>query len=298
MKIFFSLFVVLSACMPILSAQEINMHWWNLKHNWDGHSPWFSYMTMSPGHMGPNALPIPEVQSGELFGDAYAEMEFRSHISAGDHTQSIKTRFYFPILKDKVAIDFYGIPFERFQTDTITRDLRAARDWDGKGYSIGDLYFGTIIQIVKNKKFPDLALAMYCKTASGNNLENARFTDAPGYFFNGSIGKNILKKQDFFIRLYAMGGFYAWQTHDDVYLQNDAILFGGGADLNLKKWAFQIQTGGYLGYIGRKDDPVTLRLKVKRQEEFFHYSLSWQYDLHDINFQTIKLAIGYNFLKK
>ncbi len=66
---------------------------------------------------------------------------------------------------------------------------RRVRYLDGKGTANGDFYFSTIIQLLKKEKLPEVALRMACRTASGNNLGSARYTDAPGYFLDISLGK-------------------------------------------------------------------------------------------------------------
>ncbi len=165
--------------------------WWNKKHNWDGVTSWSKYLIISPAYMGPNALPVPDFNNGTLKERGSLKFAAESHFSKGDNTQNLFTRLYLPLYTDKVGLLISIIPFEHYKMDTITRDLRRTRDFDGKGFAGGDFYIGTFIQILKDKKhWPDMAVSINLKTASGTNLEAARYTETPGYFFDLSMGKN------------------------------------------------------------------------------------------------------------
>ena len=159
--------------------------WWNNKHNWDGITHWSQYIIVSPKFMGPNALPVPKVRNALINEDVQLEAGSDFHFNKGDNTQNLFFGLFLPFAESKIAIEIYGVPLEHYNMDTVTRDERRAREKSTEGFASGDLYFGTVIQLIKNKRnLPDMTISLNAKTASGTNFENARFTDSPGYFFD------------------------------------------------------------------------------------------------------------------
>ena len=91
--------------------------------------------------MGPNALPVPVLLSAEFHQHTILETGIQQHLSKGDKTFNLVTDLHFPIIKDKAALKLYYNPIEFYKTDSVTRDLRAARDYQTNGYSFGDLLY-------------------------------------------------------------------------------------------------------------------------------------------------------------
>ncbi len=275
---------------PILKAQE-DFLWWTQIHNWDGHTPWNQYMTISTSFMGPNSLPVPEVGKGNIDSSAELEISGSYHFSKGDKTKDFFTRGFLPLYDNKVSVTVDVIPYEWFETDTITRDIRAARTRSGKGGAGGDIYFYTDFQLLRDRLgWPDLLFQGCFRLASGTNLRNARYSDGPGYFFNVSSGKNI-QIDKCILRLYAMAGFYAYQTFDLDHLQNDCFLYGGGMDLVLNKWIFSQSLAGYSGYLKIGDQPVVYRAGIRFKQYRFDWKLTYQWGIHDYDFQRFRLGV-------
>jgi len=179
--VFIKTFILLFTLIGNQITLSQDYSWWNEKHNWDGVTPWQNYIILSPAYMGPNALPVPEARDGSLPRNTTFEFSLENHFSSGDKTINLYTNLYIPLFSKRAGLNISIVPFEHYKMDTITRDLRRARDYDGEGISGGDFYIGTFIQILKDKKFPDIVLSINMKTASGTNLAAARFTDSPGY---------------------------------------------------------------------------------------------------------------------
>ena len=200
--------LILLVCVAqFIQAQPDNMNWWNNRHNWDYVRSWSDYMELQPGTMGPNALPVPELRNGAMDSSFSFLTAGEIHTAPNDFTGNLFLGANIPI-KNAVSIQVWWVPVEYFETDTLVRDFRKARSWDPKGYSVGDVYIATLIPVVRNHaKWPDILLGINLKTASGNNLENARFTDAPGYYFDVSFGKTYALGDSWTIRPHAMGGF-------------------------------------------------------------------------------------------
>jgi hypothetical protein len=216
------------------------------------------------------------------------------HLSKGDKTTNLITELFIPLHTDKVGINLTWIPVEYYRMDTITRDIRRARDYDGKGFATGDLTIGTQIQILKERdKLPDILLSINLRTAAGSNLEAARYTDSPGYFFDLSFGKKLPLNESMLdhINLYAMIGLYVYQTHYNKNYQNDAFLYGTGINLGWKKFIVENQLGGYIGYIGDGDRPMVYRLKIRsNRDAAWNFQLLFQQGIHDFDYSTVRFS--------
>jgi hypothetical protein len=294
------LFLAVLLLVSVIVKAQTDISWWTQIHNWDGHTPWIKYLTYSAKYLGPNALPVPEINKGLVGTVGSIELAAEGHFSKGDNTQNLFTKLYYPIVGKLIAIEAYVVPIEHFKMDTATRDIRAARIKSGEGSAGGDIYFATIIQLVKNKKFPDLAFRMTCRTASGTNVSAARYTDAPGYFLDLSMGKNynLGASSKLVLRPFAMIGFYSWQTNNDAHMQDDAFLYGAGIDIASEKIRLSASTGGYIGYIKDHDRPVVARLSILKLGNHFDCGISAQAGINDYPYNSIKLSVVYKLPKK
>ena len=273
--------------------------WWNKKHQWDGITSWTNYLIVSPSFMGPNALPVPEVQKGLLPKERSLELGIDGHYSKGDQTANLFTEFFTPLFSDRAGLKISYVPLEFYQTDTLTRDLRRSREYDARGTSHGDVYIGTYIHILREtEKLPDVLLTVHLKTASGTRFAAARHTDSPGYYFDASLGKKFMlkKHEPDFYRLYGMVGFYAYQTNLDHYFQNDAFLYGAGFDLQRGKIYLENQLGGYTGYLSNGDKPMVYRLNVAwNGDSGVDLKLRFQHGITDFPYTTLRLSTLVNF---
>lgn len=295
----------------IRGMAQPDFDWWNEAHNWDGITSWTNYIVNSSYYMGPNALPVPESQKGLIRDKAEFKSEYAYHFSKGDKTHNIQMYLYYPVVKNVIAVEFYGVPYESFKMDYETIISRRTRYLDGSGTAIGDFYFSTIIQILKKQALPEVAFRMACRTASGSDLGNARFTDAPGYFFDLSIGKDIIVKKNpnHKIRFHGMLGFYSWQMNLPNHQQNDAILYGIGADLQVDTWNINLSLDGYVGYFGDelvivgnpegpvpfRDRPMVLRFETGKKFGRFKLFAGYQSGLHDFVYRSVKAGLTYHF---
>ena len=272
--------------------------WWNDKHNWDGVTHWSDYINTSPNFMGPNALPVPNIKNGTISQNAYFKFSLDKHLSKGDKTENIHTEIYLPLSTNKVGLKIELVPIEHYKMDTLTRDIRKARNITGEGFACGSLYIGTHIQLVEGKKkFPDVLLTINLKTASGNKLSDARYTDTPGYFFDLSFGKqlNLNTRKRISIKPHALLGFYVWQIHGNTHFQNDALLYGVGVDLDFPVLKIKNSLGGYYGYLGNGDRPSVYRLIIQSKfDAIFNYELAFQQGIHNYNYTSFRLSCNAN----
>lgn len=259
---------------------------------------WRGLMHITPGYLGPNALPVPDVKKGVVPSGTNVELGLDFHFRKDDPTQDLFAKYYRSFADDKIAIELYGVVLEHYAMSDSIRDERIARDFDGKGIAIGDFYFSTLLQLIKGKKFPDTMLRLAGRTASGGKLEGARYSDSPGYFLDLSFSKEysrINEKMSF--RPFASGGFYSWQTNDDLNLQNDALMYGVGADLKWSHWSVSNSLSGYSGYKKERDKPMVYTFDMNRTFNKHTLRLQYIYGLRDWNYQTIKLSMIWNLKK-
>jgi hypothetical protein len=295
MKHFILLVALLCSCLFVFS-QEQDYEWWNIKHGWETGMPgWRMWLVISPKYLGPNALPVPELKSG--FISEKGEFEFGAdfHFKTGDPTQNFTGRCLIPFAKSKIAIELYGIIVEKYQMSETVRDERFARDKDGKGITQGDFYFSTLVQLVKNRKFPNTLVRLACKTSSGGAYNAARVTDSPAYFFDLNFSKDIINKSGSVLRPEAMAGFYSWQTNDELNLQNDAILYGGGFEYQRSSWLFSSSLTGFYGYENNGDRPAVFNVGLKKDFGKKTWRIQYLHGLHDWEYDTVKFSLIWHF---
>jgi len=294
-KLFCKLFLILIVLLfqgKVLLSQDFS--WWNQKHNYDGTKEWADYIIIAPGYMGPNALPVPDGRNGILRNSANLEISYENHFSRGDKTKNIYTEIYTPLYSDRVALQINIVPVEFYKMDTITRDIRRAREYDGEGIANGDFYIGTFIQLIKEVKYlPDVLVSINLKTASGTKLSDARYTDAPAYFFDVSMGKDFKLPWQFVnsIRPYILTGFYCWQTHRDDYFQNDAKMFGLGLLMKFPGIEVDNYWGGYKGYLYDGDRPMIIRTTLNSKfNSKINYKIMYQKGLRDFDYTSVRVG--------
>lgn len=272
--------------------------WWNKIHDWEPGMPgWRSFIHSSPGYMGPNALPVPEVKKGIVTAGNTVEFGMDFHFMKGDPTQNIFAKYYHSFADNKIAIELYGVIVEHYAMSTYIRDERFARDFDGKGFANGDLYFSTLIQVIKDKKFPDTMFRMACRTASGE-LDAARYTDSPGYFFDFSFSKEYIYENEKYRFLpYASFGFHSWQIYDEINVQDDSYIYGIGGEFKYSRWKLSNTLSGYSGYKKVHDRPLVYSIDLNHSFKNQTMRLQYLHGLRDWNYRTIKLSLIVNLKK-
>lgn len=284
--------VILFCLFPLLGFTD-DWTWWNVKHNWEpGMRSWRGLMHITPGYLGPNALPVPDMKKGVVPSGSNMELGTDFYFRTGDPTQDISAKYYRSFANDRIGIELYGVLYEHYNMSDTIRDERIARDFKGKGYAIGDFYFSTLLQLIKGKKFPDTMLRLACRTASGGKLEAARYSDSPGYFIDFSFSKEYSAANNkLTFKPYTSWGFYCWQTNDDFDLQNDCLMYGVGADLKYARWSVSNSLSGYSGYKNERDRPRVYTFDLNHTLNKCTLRLQYLYGLRDWTYQAVKLSM-------
>ncbi len=256
-------------------------------------------VTYSPRYFGPNAFPIPEVLSGKISTEYEIEARYDYHDGEGDQTQDIFLRGYFPFGK-KAAIEISGVLQETYKTSKEVMDERHAASTEtieGATTCRGDVIINATYQLLENEKIMDIIGRFGLKTASGNWLANARYTDAANYWLDLDIGKDLLRseKRDKYLRMSIMGGFYCYMTNDRVHRQNDAWLLGGGFQGRYRNVYAEADISGFEGYMNNGDEPLIFRSKLKYRYKGHSLFFRYQYGLNDLLFQTYSGGYSFSF---
>jgi hypothetical protein len=276
----------------------------------------FSDVTcVSPFYFGPNAFPIPDMLDGrvssclrvELCGDYFIGKR-------GDNTENIALKVNVPLWTDRVNLSLWMPVVEWYQNSAENMDACNVTDENResalKGTLMGDLYVSADIQVFKEKVYwPDVAVRAAIKTASGGGYSQARYYDAPGYFFDASIGKSLALGGSVWrhkLRVAASAGFLCWQTN--VGRQNDAIQYGLMLKWENRYFSLSQTLGGYSGWEhitcnGKEiayDSPMSLKTNLSVYYKMCEFLLAYQYGLRDYPYHQLRLGVAYSFdiLKK
>ena len=130
------------------------------------------------------------------------------------------------------------------------------------------------------------------KTASGNRLCDARYTDAASYWFDVNIGRDLWKNPAYnsFVRIEGLAGFYCWMTNLDDNRQNDAVCSGGAVSGAWKNLSARCDLVGFRGYLNNGDRPLLLRTKLEYEIKKNIISFRYRHGLHDFLYDSYSLA--------
>lgn len=280
-------------------VQAQDFPWWAKLVKWDGVTPWQRYILTNPAYMGPNALPVPFITNGSIDTVNSVGLSGNFHFSKGDNTQNLAVYGNYCLVKDVISFDIYWIPYERYQMSHAVKEKRHVFShyyYDKSAY--GDIHLNTNIQLFRKwREYIQLALRIGYRLPTSSGLGTARFTDAPGYYFDLSAAKPLHKESHW--KLIAMAGLYVWQTNLAGRRQNDAFLFGGGLEWNPAGWRLQMYGSGYLGYMeDQGDKPLLFRTSLEQKGKRINVILKFQQGLHNFEYSSIETGIRYAFKNK
>jgi len=292
-----SLLLATMLCWLSFLASAQSYTWWEETVHWDGVTPWERYIVFTPGFLGPNALPVPRVTNGSIDSVNSFGLSGHFYFSNDDHTQDIALYANYCLVKNKISFDAFWVPIEHF---TLSHNLKTERHvfpihyYDH--YAQGDLHLNTNIQLVNNRtKKMQSALRIGYRLPT-SEIGAARFTDAPGYYFDFSFAKGFHSHPS--LKWIVMAGGYFWQAEIRRHPQDDAFLFGTGFEWNKKNLRIQTSISGYLGYFYRmRDKPILFRAgfdkTIERKILFFQF----QQGLHNFNYTSAELGLKFHYGK-
>lgn len=296
MKLTINILVVALFC--VLCAREVSAQrdksW---QQDYVNVSDWSDFIELKSATMGPFALPVPSIYDATVGDDAVFEggYAYYKHKTGDAPTHAVTTRFYYPLLAHRVAVEMTLMPYEYFSySDQIADEFHTINT---QGSGTGDLYINTYIQVLQQSKTrPDLTLRYGLKTASGSNINNARHTDSPGYYMDASVGKDVFVSEGQALRFYALAGFYCWQQPDSSKMQNDAFMYGAGISYTNDDWLLKWDIGGYEGYKHDGDSPLVMRFTFDVPlKEQLKMRLFYENGISDFPYKGYHLRLLYSF---
>ena len=259
---------------------------------------------VAPGYFGPNAFPVPDMLDGttssdlrvELYGDGF--LCSMTSNPTDDVTFDVFAKATIPLFTDRVNLVIWMPVVEWFRSGPAVNILRRVQDpgrWIS-GVDSGDAYVSTDILILdERKRGCGLVLRAALKSASGNSFGTARVYDAPGYFFDVAVGRDIVKSADgkTVFRTALSTGFLCWQTGNGR--QNDAVMYGALASLKTGPFKAEVNYGGYVGWEGKGDRPMTLKTKLSWSIGRCSINAMYQAGFVDWPFHQLRLGAAYSF---
>ena len=259
---------------------------------------------VAPGYFGPNAFPVPDMLDGTTSSDLRVELYGDGFLCsmAGNPTDDITLDLFakatIPLFTDRVNLVIWMPVVEWFRSGPAVNVLRRVQDPDRwiSGVDSGDAYVSTDILILdERKRGCGLVLRAALKSASGNSFGTARVYDAPGYFFDVAVGRDIVKSADgkTVFRTALSAGFLCWQTGNGR--QNDAVMYGALASLRTGPFKAEVNYGGYVGWEGKGDRPMTLKTKLSWSIGRCSINAMYQVGFVDWPFHQVRLGVAYSF---
>ena len=257
----------------------------------------FSRMSVSPGNMGPRALPIQPVGRVKIDKTTYTDVTFMGSIELEQElSYSPQIDFFIP-WNDFVAVLVKIEPFELYN---MSKALQAERGTDGRhGIALGDLYFGSDLFLFRNKneKF-ELHLNFLTKTSIGKGRENSRHTDAPAYQIDIRFRKKMTWLKEIPLmpeELLGYTGLLTWQTGSDHH--NEAFCWALKAVYGAYDVKIAIELGGYAGWQYNDDRPLMGAFEITKIFDHFNMFARYQYGFRDQVAHSMMLGVSYKYIR-
>jgi hypothetical protein len=259
---------------------------------------------VAPAYFGPNAFPVPDMLDGRTSGDLKVELYgdgflcSMTSVPSDDITLDLFAKATIPLFSDRVNLVIWMPVVEWFRSGPAVNMQRRIQDPDRwiSGIDSGDAYVSTDIMILDERKAGcGIVLRAALKSASGNSFGTARVYDAPGYFFDIAAGRDIRVSADgkTVFRMALSAGFLCWQTANGR--QNDAVMYGALASLKTGPFNAELNYGGYVGWEGKGDRPMTLKTKLSWSFGRCSLNAMYQVGFMDWPFHQIRLGATYSF---
>lgn len=256
---------------------------------------------IAPAYFGPNAFPVPDMLDGrtsselkfELYGDCY--LGTTTGNVADDVTGDLFAKLTIPLFTPKANLTVWMPIFEYFYTSEEVNALRRLpHNGSLQGMDPGDVYVSADVRILSQERHHiDITARAALKTASANQYAKGRCYDAPGYFFDAAFGRGFQIGADHNLRVALSCGFLCWQT--DNGRQNDAVMYGAHLAYNYKHFTIDTTFGGYAGWEGDGDRPMTLKTSISYRLGDFSLRLMHQVGFMDWPYHQIRFGATYSF---
>ncbi|MDR1644794.1 MAG: hypothetical protein LBS05_03060 [Tannerellaceae bacterium] len=239
---------------------------------------------------------MPELRLGTAPERYEVEVRGEYHYYTGDQTRNLFMRALLPFFRGKAGMEATFVMFERFRMTPETRDERHAESTEtsgGPSQNNGDVVLTAFFQLLRSERWVDALFNFGLKTASGERLVDARFTDETAYWMDFSVGRDLFRSENrkYVVRMQAMAGFYCWMTNSMKLRQNDAALFGAGLLGTFDSVSLRSDLTGFVGYMNNGDRPLMWRNNLRFGYRGHILSLYYTHGMRDSLYDTY--AMGY-----
>ena len=223
----------------------------------------------------------------------------KSRSKRGDNASDVFMRLNIPLFTPRVNLSLWMVPVERWHQSTeniiacrlVENNLKYKKVRSGA--ATGDVYVSADIHVIQARDYgwrPDWTIRAALKTASGNDHYLGRYYDAPGYFFDTSVAESFsLGKSSVWqhrLRVALSTGFLCWQS--GTGRQNDAVMYGVMLKWDNKYFSVAETFGGYCGWEGQGDKPMTLKTQVLYHLGRFDILGACQFGFKDWNYRQLR----------
>ena len=287
----FILLLILSAPGGVFSQDA---EWWRKNVDWDGITPYQNYLNLTAEGMGPNALPVPEFHQQWDTTSSFT-LSGASHLRSGEMTLNSRLDLRWQA-HPRFRMRIHLVPLEWYHTShKLKTERRIHFESYDQQWAGGDIYVESSFRLPVNWTFGlQSEIRAGIKTASGTNLGAARYTDTPGYFFDLDVYRRFGSLLQFDWE--AMLGFYAYQTYQSGYRQNDCLLYGASVGWQARRFSLRPSIRGYCGYLQNGDCPVVCEIDLGwgQQVESWQWNLQVSTGLISWPFTSVQVGVRRN----
>ena len=250
-------------------------------------------------YFGPYAFPVPDLLEGRV-NDKFSLSLSGDYVVgrlAGndkqDRTEALTFEVNVPLWSDRVSFTVWGEMHEWYKDNPAVREMRRVDPkYPLSDHDAGSVYFSINMLLLKEKQYsPSLALRASTLTATGDNYEQARHYDAPGYFFDLSAGKSLFFGSHSQLRASLSAGFLCWQI--DRGTQNDALLLGAKLSYSNRLLKLSAEYGQYSGREHAADNPKAIKFRCDVKAGKFYPFVYVQHGLEDWPFTQFRAGLRF-----
>lgn len=289
--------VLISLAPQIAKTQDHN--WWAKNVGWDGTTHWSRYLISSARYLGPNALPIPQMYGEKIPEETSFGLSLNTHVTSGDVTYNTALYAQHSIKPKVLSFELYWVPVEFFtESHAIKTERKIFYQFYDNRFASGDVFLNTFFQVLNKEKHGiDVAVRLGYRFPSSTLQGAARFTDAMGYYLDGSFGKTLIKGRSQ-LSVLGMFGIHVWQTNVENQYQDDSILYGLGLRWTSQHLTLDSSYRGYYGYLNNGDRPEALSFKGRYR--FTNWTLfgGVQQGFRDLLYRSAELGLMVHLKKK
>jgi len=247
----------------------------------------------SPKYFGPNANQAAELTGAIIPEFTTVDFSGNYYFGFGDQAINPELKIEIPLLPRKISLKLWVALWEKYNVDSIIYQERNMSKMNGITNG-GDIYVQTRISVFEEKKYrPAVILNSTLRSASGGPIEERRYYDTPGYYFDLEAAKSFRFKNKIIndIRVAADFGFLCWEMSNSR--QSDAIMYGGKIIMSNKAIDFEHTLSGYSGRINSDDNVLVYSAKLIGKTKPISFFIQYKYGIHDWNYHQLQAGISF-----